>query len=57
VKVEEFAVGSSGLADIEQIKPLVFAPDSQNYYGIGKFIGRAFSVGQPAPVQESPGSA
>jgi flavin reductase (DIM6/NTAB) family NADH-FMN oxidoreductase RutF len=46
VKVDESAVSSSGLADIKQIRPLVFTPDTQSYYGIGSFIGRAFSIGQ-----------
>ena len=30
---------------IEQIKPIIFAPDSRNYYGIGKQIAQAFSIG------------
>lgn len=30
---------------IEQIKPLLFAPDSRNYYVIGKQIAQAFSIG------------
>lgn len=46
VKVEESAVASSGLADIKKIRPLVFTPDTQSYYGIGEFVGRAFSIGQ-----------
>ncbi len=46
VKVEEGAVSSNGLADIKKIKPLVFTPDTQSYYGVGNFIGRAFSIGQ-----------
>ncbi len=46
VKVEESAVASSGLADIQKVRPLVFTPDTQSYYGIGRFIGRAFSIGQ-----------
>jgi len=25
---------------------MVFAPDTQAYYGIGNFVGRAFSVGR-----------
>lgn len=31
---------------IEQIKPLIFAPDSRNYYTIGKQIAQAFSIGE-----------
>ncbi len=46
VKVEDWAVGSNGLADIKKIKPLVFTPDTQSYYGIGNFVGRAFSIGR-----------
>ncbi len=46
VKVEESALDHSGLADIKKLKPLVFTPDSQSYFGIGNFIGRAFSMGQ-----------
>jgi len=30
---------------IEQLQPLIFAPDSRNYYTIGKQIGSAFSMG------------
>lgn len=31
---------------IEQIKPLIFAPDSRNYYAIGERIAQAFSIGK-----------
>ncbi len=31
---------------IEKIKPLLYAPDSKNYYGVGEEIGRAFSIGK-----------
>jgi hypothetical protein len=48
VKVDDRAVGSNGLADITKIRPLVFAPDTQSYYGIGSLMGRAFSIGQSA---------
>jgi flavin reductase (DIM6/NTAB) family NADH-FMN oxidoreductase RutF len=30
---------------IEQIKPLIYAPDSRGYYAIGKQIAQAFSIG------------
>ncbi|TWH45763.1 flavin reductase (DIM6/NTAB) family NADH-FMN oxidoreductase RutF [Sporomusa sp. KB1] len=30
---------------IEQIKPLIFAPDSRNYYAVGNQIAQAFSIG------------
>ena len=31
---------------IEQIKPLIFAPDSRSYYAVGVEVGKAFSVGK-----------
>ncbi len=31
---------------IESITPLVFAPDNKSYYGVGKYVGKAFSIGR-----------
>ena len=39
----------TGLAIVRAFKklnPLVFVPDALDYYGIGDFIGKVFSVGQ-----------
>jgi len=33
------------LVDIKKMAPLVFAPDTQSYYGIGRLVGQAFSAG------------
>ena len=46
VKAEENVMTKSGLLEITKIKPLMFAPDTQAYYGIGNFVGQAFSVGK-----------
>jgi len=46
VKVDEAALTSDGTVDIRKVRPLVFTPDSQAYYGIGTFIAKAFSVGE-----------
>ena len=46
VKVDETALDSDQTADIKKVRPLVFAPDTQAYYGIGTFIAKAFSVGE-----------
>jgi flavin reductase (DIM6/NTAB) family NADH-FMN oxidoreductase RutF len=46
VKAEESVTVKGGLLDITKIKPLMFAPDTQAYYGIGHFVGQAFSVGR-----------
>jgi flavin reductase (DIM6/NTAB) family NADH-FMN oxidoreductase RutF len=46
VKAEEAVLGRGGLIDIKKMAPLVFTPDTQSYYGIGGFVGQAFSVGK-----------
>ena len=45
VKAEDSVMDKGGLLEITKVKPLVFAPDAQAYYGIGQFVGQAFSVG------------
>jgi flavin reductase (DIM6/NTAB) family NADH-FMN oxidoreductase RutF len=45
VKAEDSAMAKGGLLEITKVKPLMFAPDTQAYYGIGQFVGQAFSVG------------
>jgi flavin reductase (DIM6/NTAB) family NADH-FMN oxidoreductase RutF len=46
VKAEDSVMAKGGLLEITKVKPLVFAPDTQAYYGIGNFVGHAFSVGR-----------
>jgi flavin reductase (DIM6/NTAB) family NADH-FMN oxidoreductase RutF len=46
VKAEESVLGTRGLVDIKKMNPLAFTPDTQSYYGIGGFLGKAFSVGK-----------
>jgi flavin reductase (DIM6/NTAB) family NADH-FMN oxidoreductase RutF len=45
VKAEDCVMAKGGLLEITKVKPPVFAPDTQAYYGIGNFVGQAFSVG------------
>ena len=44
VKVDEDVLGRGGFVDIKKVEPLVFAPDTQAYYGIGRFVRQAFST-------------
>ncbi len=44
IKVEEEVLGEKG-PDINKIKPVLWAPDSRRYFGIGKFLGKAFALG------------
>jgi flavin reductase (DIM6/NTAB) family NADH-FMN oxidoreductase RutF len=46
VKVNEDALGKDGLPDMEKIKPLVFGAEWRFYHGIGRSIGKAFSIGR-----------
>jgi flavin reductase (DIM6/NTAB) family NADH-FMN oxidoreductase RutF len=46
VKADEDVIGEDGLPDIEKIKPFSFTPDRRTYYGTGKYLGKAFSIGK-----------
>jgi flavin reductase (DIM6/NTAB) family NADH-FMN oxidoreductase RutF len=45
-KAEDSVLAKGGWIEITKLKPLVFAPDTQRYYGIGNLVGQAFSVGR-----------
>jgi flavin reductase (DIM6/NTAB) family NADH-FMN oxidoreductase RutF len=45
VKADDAVLGPAGI-DIGKLKPLMFAPDTQGYYAIGKYVGQAFSIGK-----------
>jgi flavin reductase (DIM6/NTAB) family NADH-FMN oxidoreductase RutF len=45
VKVEEAALDDKGQPLVEKIKPLIFSPESPAYYGMGDYLGKAFSIG------------
>lgn len=46
VKVDEAYLGEDGRIDAKLLKPLIFAPEDGGYYGLGEFVGKAFSIGQ-----------
>jgi len=46
VKAEESVLGENGLPDINKVQPVLFAPEARTYHGIGKTIGKAFSIGK-----------
>ncbi len=46
VKAEETIIGNTGAIDIKKLKPMVFTPDTQDYYGIGGYLGKVFSAGK-----------
>ncbi|MDK2863700.1 MAG: hypothetical protein PWQ46_1410 [Methanomicrobiaceae archaeon] len=46
VKMEEGVVGEDGRPDLEKIRPIAYDSMRQEYYGHGKTLGKAFSVGK-----------
>jgi flavin reductase (DIM6/NTAB) family NADH-FMN oxidoreductase RutF len=45
VKADE-SVLIDGKPDIEKILPLIYAPETKTYHGVGKNLGEAFSIGK-----------
>ena len=45
VKADD-TVMTGGSVDIKKVRPLTFTPNTQEYYGVGEFIGKAFSIGE-----------
>ena len=46
IKAEESVLDENGIADILNVKPLVFDTGQGAYYGVGERIGKAFSIGK-----------
>lgn len=46
VKVDEVMLGKDGLPDILKINPILYGPEIQSYYGVGKYLEKAFSIGK-----------
>jgi len=46
VKVDEDLLGEGKIPAIDKVKPILFAPENRAYYGIGEYLGKAFSIGR-----------
>jgi flavin reductase (DIM6/NTAB) family NADH-FMN oxidoreductase RutF len=46
VKVEESALGRDGKPEMGKVRPFVYDSARQEYYGIGRLVGKAFSAGR-----------
>lgn len=46
VKAEESVIGEKGNPDLEKVQPLTYDPAHQSYFGIGRALGKAFSIGK-----------
>ncbi len=46
VKAEESVLVDGNSPDIEKIKPVFYSPGTRSYYGVGKYLGKAFFLGK-----------
>ncbi len=46
VKADESVFGDEGLPDINKVLPILYAPEIRTYHGVGKTLGKAFSMGK-----------
>ena len=46
VKIDPAALTPDGKADMHKIKPILYATDTKEYYKVGEFLAKAFSVGR-----------
>ena len=46
LKADVSVLDERGIPSMEKVKPIAFAPVSLTYYGMGQFLGKAFSIGK-----------
>lgn len=46
VKADEAVLGDNGFPDLRRLLPVLYAPDSRIYFGVGERLGQAFSLGK-----------
>lgn len=46
VKADDSVIDGKGHVDIEKVRPILFEPESNTYHGVGKLLGRAYSIGK-----------
>ena len=46
VKADQSILTEDGMPDIEKVMPICFSPTKVGYYGLGKKLGKAFSIGK-----------
>ena len=51
-KVDEEIIGEKGVLDVKMIKPILYDPSNGDYYGLGRHIGKAYSMGRELEVRK-----
>ena len=46
VKVDDSLLAADGLPDILKVNPVLYAPESRDYYAVGRKLGKAFAIGK-----------
>jgi flavin reductase (DIM6/NTAB) family NADH-FMN oxidoreductase RutF len=46
VKIDQDSLTEGGSPDLDKLRPILFAPEIQAYFGIGRRLGKAFSIGK-----------
>lgn len=46
IKVADALLDENDMPDMKQVNPIVFAPETRNYYGVGDLLGKAFQLGK-----------
>ena len=46
VKADEAVLDAAGKPELEKLLPILFAPEIRAYYGVGRLLGKAFSIGK-----------
>jgi flavin reductase (DIM6/NTAB) family NADH-FMN oxidoreductase RutF len=46
VKSDPSVLTEDGSPDITKVKPIIFEPSNRRYYGLGSYLGQAFSIGK-----------
>jgi flavin reductase (DIM6/NTAB) family NADH-FMN oxidoreductase RutF len=45
-KVDEDLLGTGASVEIKKVNPLIFFPDTLEYFGVGSFVAKVFSAGK-----------
>ncbi|MGQ3684349.1 MAG: flavin reductase family protein [Candidatus Loosdrechtia sp.] len=46
IKAEDSVLDENMSIDAEKIHPVLYAPETRAYYGMGEYLGKAFSIGK-----------
>lgn len=45
-KADESILGTGGAVELQRLKPMIFTPDTQEYFAVGEYIAKVFSAGK-----------